>query len=341
MLDVRMPNSEYNYSSLQSNVKIELSSTPERLRIDRAEFDRNLAERRKSERSDFRAKISDLEFGHLARLAEMARQQAKSPLPTLPRLADIDVGCPQPACERQDSHDLGTTSCSSVPAPNRDVSHSQPYVPHKFSGHLHKTITHIWKLVSMGEWTERQAEIHIDRITNQHYGRKERATKWSYKEWARCGIVPSWINRELADKETAVIAYILYHLKTRGVWNKYNGYIAKAVGCCVKTVQRAIRRLDSLGIEGLVIKRGKFDGLRNEPTKITLSSMGNKLWKWINRNSAAGELKEAGSPLASGHEGPASLITERSFYRPARDEVSQKRTILDCHRQEPKSRPPP
>lgn len=99
---------------------------------------------------------------------------------------------------------------------------------------------------------------------------------------AQCGAMPPAIACNFTTGEAAALTIILAEIKRCGCCQMYVGQIANMAGVCARTVQRALRTAEALGLIQVTIRKQRM--APNLPNKITLVCT--TLNQWISRSGA-------------------------------------------------------
>jgi len=99
---------------------------------------------------------------------------------------------------------------------------------------------------------------------------------------AQCGAMPPAIACNFTTGEAAALTIILAEIKRCGCCQMYVGQIANMAGVCARTVQRALRTAEALGLIQVTIRKQRM--APNLPNKITLVCT--TLKQWVSRSGA-------------------------------------------------------
>jgi len=99
---------------------------------------------------------------------------------------------------------------------------------------------------------------------------------------AQCGAMPPAIACNFTTGEAAALTIILAEIKRCGCCQMYVGQIANMAGVCARTVQRALRTAEALGLIQVTIRKQRM--APNLPNKITLVC--SILKQWIAKSGA-------------------------------------------------------
>ena len=99
---------------------------------------------------------------------------------------------------------------------------------------------------------------------------------------AQCGAMPPTIACNFTTGEAAALTVILTEIKCKGHCQMYVGQIANMSGVCARTVQRALRTAEALGLIQVQIRKQRM--APNLPNKVTLVC--SVLKQWIDRSGA-------------------------------------------------------
>ena len=99
---------------------------------------------------------------------------------------------------------------------------------------------------------------------------------------AQCGAMPPAIACNFTTGEAAALTIILAEIKRCGCCQMYVGQIANMAGVCARTVQRALRTAEALGLIQVTIRKQRM--APNLPNKITLVC--STLKQWIAKSGA-------------------------------------------------------
>jgi len=93
---------------------------------------------------------------------------------------------------------------------------------------------------------------------------------------AQCGAMPPAIACNFTTGEAAALTIILTEIKRTGCCQMYVGQIANMAGVCARTVQRALRTAEAVGLIQVTIRKQRM--APNLPNKITLVCPALKQW---------------------------------------------------------------
>jgi len=198
--------------------KIHLSTTPEHLRFDPAEYNRKIEQ----QRSGGGDALSNREFVRPASLSGKAKRAAMS---DLVQLQAYNSGV-SPGLEGQEPPLISQRSLDELLAGIPDLPNRNHPLGRDQDRSFHRT-------------PERQAQIEQARM------------------WAGCGILPPHVRKKFPVSIAAVLARIsdIAKTNTRKCCDWGKARLAKSVGVCTRTVQRAFAAIERGQVPGLSIKR--------------------------------------------------------------------------------------